>query len=171
MNMNPDCYRCQNEGWVINTLGTFITCPVCHDSRVIRIVKDSFFKFSLSLFKFSSDLLTKINWASEDILKLERLYNVELDGKIETRQELPFKSYDELFKTGNEVLKNKYAYKIISSYVMGYSESVTSVGTALEVLTGSQNLLNLAIQTHGNAQLGKDTSDKFYQALNEALKN
>jgi len=171
MNFNPECYRCSNEGWVINSLGTYINCPVCHDSRLIRILKANVFKLLVCLFKFFSDSLNKINWTSEEILRFERFYNVELEGKIEQRQELPFNSYDELFKTGNTVLKNKYAYKIISSYVVGYTESITLVGTALEVLTGSQDLLPLAEKTHNNAVMGKDTANEFWKAVDEVVKN
>jgi hypothetical protein len=171
MNWNPECYRCSNEGWCINTLGVYINCPVCHDNRLVRILKNNLFKLLVRLFKTSSDLLNKINWASPDTIRFERLYNVELEGKIEARQELPFNSYEEVFENANPVLKNKYAYKIVSSYVVGYTESVNLVGTALEVLTGSQDLLALATKTHHEAQLGKDTSNEFYQALSEASKN
>jgi hypothetical protein len=171
MNWNPTCYKCQNEGWTINSLGVYIDCPVCRDSRLIRILKDNLFKLSVKLFKFFSDSLNKINWASEDTLRFERLYNVELEGKVETRQELPFENYEEVFEKGNEVLKNKIAYKIISNYVTGYTERKELVGTSLEVLTGSQALLPLAEATHNNSMLGKDTRDQFYQALNEASKN
>ena len=78
MNLNPNCYKCEREGWVINSLGTYIVCPVCHDNRLIRILKDNLFKLLVCLFKFFSDSLSKINWASDDTLKFERLYNVEL---------------------------------------------------------------------------------------------
>ena len=171
MNLNPNCYRCENEGWCINSLGVYITCPVCHDNRVVRVLKAFSFKLALKLFNHSSDLLSKINWASEDVLRFERLYKVELEGKIEVAQELPFKSYEEVFSTGNEVLKNKIAHKIISSYVTGYTERKELVETSLEVLTGSRNLVSLADTTHYNSILGKDTTNEFYQALNEASKN
>jgi hypothetical protein len=166
-----ECPKCQNSGFYINSLGVYIVCPVCRDSRAVRILKDNLFKLLLRLFKLSSDALNKINWASEDTIRFERLYNVELEGKIEERQEMPFESYEQVFENGNEVLKNKIAYKIITSYITGYTERKELVGTALEVLTGSQDLLVIAEQTHNNATLGKDTREIFYQALNEASKN
>ena len=168
MNWNPECFRCKNEGWAINTLGVYIVCPVCHDSKLIRILKDSIFNLILNLFKTSSDYLNKINWASEDKLKLERLYNVELGGSVETAQKLPFESYEEVFEKANDVLKNKYAYKIISNYVVGYTERKELVGTALEVLTGSQDLLPLAEKTHNNAVMGKGDANEFWTAVDSA---
>jgi hypothetical protein len=170
MNYNPECYRCKNEGWTINSLGTYIVCPVCKDSKLIRILKTSIFNLILKLFKLSSDYLNKINWASNDVIRFERLYNVELEGKIEQRQEMPFENYKQAFEKGNEVFKNKLAYKLISEYVFGYTVKQELVGMALEALTGSQSLLALAEKTHNSAVLGKDTSAEFYQALNENLK-
>lgn len=166
-----ECFKCQNSGFYINTLGVYINCPVCHDSKLIRILKDNIFKLSLKLFKLSSDLLNKINWVSEDKLKLERLYNVELAGQVEVAQALPFESTEEVFEKANDVLKNKYAYKIISSYVAGYTERKELVGTALEVLTGSQDLLSLAEKTHNSSLLGKDTTNEFWRAVDESSKN
>jgi hypothetical protein len=171
MNWNPECYRCKSEGWAINSLGTYIICPVCHDSRLIRILKQNGFNLILKLFKLSSDYLKKINWASDETLHFQRLYNVELEGTIEVAQKLPFENYEQLFETGNEVLKNKYAYKIVSNYVTGYTERPELVGTALEVLTGSQDLLSLAEKTHSNALLGKDTANEFWKAVDEVRKN
>ncbi len=168
---NPECYKCLESGFYINSLGVYIVCPVCYDSRLVRILKDKVFKLLVILFKLSSDLLNKINWASEDTLRFERLYNVGLGRKLEERQEMPFESYEEALKTGNEVFKSKLAFKILSNYVLGYTEHRELVGMALEVLTGSQELLSLAEQTHYNSViLGKNTIDQFYLTLNENIK-
>lgn len=171
MNYNPECFKCLNTGFYVNTLGVYINCPVCHDSRLIRIVKDNIFKLLVKLFKVSSDSLNKINWASEDTIRFARFYNVELLGKVEQRQELPFESYEQVFETANEVLKNKVAYKIVSNYVSGYTEREELVAAALEVLTGSKSLLPMAVTTHNSYSLGKDITGPFWNALNESLKN
>jgi hypothetical protein len=167
MNWNPNCYRCEREGWCINSLGTYIQCPVCHDNKLIRILKDNVFNLILKLFKFSSNHLKYINWVSDDKLKLERLYNIELAGEVQVARKLPFESYQEVFEKGNDVIRNKYAYKIVSSYVTGYTEPKELIGTALEVLTGSQDLLSLAEKTHNSSLLGRDTTNEFWKAVDE----
>jgi hypothetical protein len=168
---DPECYRCKNEGWVINSLGTYINCPVCHDSKIIRILKENIFKLIVKLFKLSSDYLKKLNWASEKTIHFQRLYNVELSGHVEERQELPFENYSEAFEKGNSVFKNKLSYKILSEYVYGYTVQKELVGLALETLTGSQDLLPMAENTHNNALLGRDTSEIFYTNLNSNLRD
>jgi hypothetical protein len=174
MNWNPECYRCKNEGWVINTLGVYITCPVCHNSRLIRILKQTTFNLILELFKFSSDYLKKINWASSETLHFQRLYNVELEGKIEKRQPLPFENYEVAFETGNEVFKNKISYKLISEYVVGYTVNLDLLRLAVKELVVPEKVETICVsleQAHGAALLGKDRSQEFYKELNDNLKN
>lgn len=169
----PECYRCKNEGWTINSLGVYINCPVCHDSRAIRILKDNLFKLTLKLFKLFSDLLNKINWASEQTIHFERLYNVELEGKVERSEKLPFDNYTEVFENGNEVLKNKIAIKIISDYVVGYTVNLDLVRLSIKELVISEKVETLCVSianAHSAALIGKDKSEDFYKELNDNLK-
>src|SRR5579859_3750456 len=174
MTLNPECYKCYNEGWIINSLGVYINCPVCHDSRLIRILKDNIFKLLLKLFKLSSDSLNKINWASEQTIKFERLYNVELEGRIEKAKELPFESYEQAFEKGNFALKNKIAYKLISDYAVGYTVNLDLLRLAIKELVISEKVETVCVsleQTHSAALMGKDKSEEFYKELNDNLKN
>ena len=173
-NWNPECYRCKQEGWIINTLGVYITCPVCRDSRLIRILKDNLFKLILSLFKLFSDLLNKINWASSDTIRFARLYNVELEGKIEKAQPLPFENYEIAFEKGNEVFKNKISQKLIGDYLVGYTVNLDLVRLAVKELVIPEKVEVVCLsleQAHNAALLGKDKSEEFYKELNDNLKN
>ena len=170
---NPECFRCKNEGWVINTLGVYISCPICHNSRLVRILKENIFNFTLKLFKLFSDYLKSINWASDTTLSFARLYNVETAGKIEYRQDMPFENYQEVFKNGNFALRNKIAYKLLSDYAVGYTvapELVRLCITELVNLKAVEDMVVLAQSTHGAALLGKDKSEEFYRAINANLK-
>jgi hypothetical protein len=54
---------------------------------------------------------------------------------------------------------------------MGYTERQELVAASLKVLTGSQDLLKLATETHNSAMAGKDGSNEFWKALDETVKN
>src|SRR5579864_430448 len=174
MNWNPECYRCQNEGCVINTLGVYIDCPVCRDSRLVRILKQTTFNLILKLFKISSDYLKKLNWASEQEIRFARIYNVELEGKIEKAQKPPFESYETVFETGNTVFKNKVAYKLIGDYLVGYTVNLDLLRLAIKELVIPEKIEAVCVsleQAHGAALMGKDRSEDFYKELNNNLKN
>lgn len=168
---DPECYKCYRAGWVINSIGNYVVCPVCKDNRAIRILKEFTFNTLVFLFHKASDSLSTVNWVSQDTLMWTRTYNVETKGHFETAEEPPFESYEEVFNSGNEVLQNKFAHKILASYLSGYSEALPNVETSLKTLLENQNyfeeLYALAKETHNNATFGKDTVDTFYNRLQE----
>jgi hypothetical protein len=168
---DPDCFKCHTAGFIINSIGNYVTCPVCKDSKIIRNAKQYVFNILLKLFHFTSDSLESLNWVSEESLRFERLYKIDTKGHFEIAEEPPFQSYDEVFKNSNDILKNKFAHKIVSSYLSGYSESLTHVETSLKTLLENQDyfdeLYALAKETHNNSCLGKDTIDAFYNRLQE----
>lgn len=171
LKQDPDCFNCHKTGFIINSIGNYVNCPVCRDSKIIRIFKQFEFNILLKLFHFASDALESVNWTSEDSLRLERMYKVDAKGHFEVAEEPPFQSYDEVFQNSNDILKNKYAHKIVSSYLSGYTESISNVETSLKILLEDQKyfeeLYNLAKEVHGNSMLGKDTVDLFYKRLEE----
>jgi hypothetical protein len=169
--LDPECYKCGNTGWIIDTIGLYVICPICKDSVTIRNIKQYVFNILLKFFRVASDSLDFLNWASEDTLREERLYKVETKGHFEVAEEPAFQSYEEVFNSGNEILKNKYAHKILSNYLYGSSENTTNIETAIKILLEEldhfSEMYDLAKRTHTNATLGKDTSDEFYNRLQE----
>jgi len=141
---DPNCYKCNNEGWVVGkSFSDLVTCPICKGSRLTRILKDFAYKANLKLFGLFYDAFETINWVSQDILDFSRLHNT--------------------------AIKIRVAKTIIVDYASGYAVDGEKVRLAFDALQAAQ-LLPLAEKSHIAAFTSHEISSEFLDAFNKQIK-